>query len=479
MHHSKYGRISGRTWFGFIGLVVLGLVALAMTAALPANAAPVSSKSGHAVPLAGTTSGPIVAGVDSAECVDDYQNATVNGTVVDLWDCTGGANQDWTVESDGTIQVNGKCLDVTGAATANGTLIDLWACTGNANQQWTVESGTLVNPSSGKCLDDPASSTTEGTQLDLWACNGGSNQKWTINGASSGGGGTVLTSVPDNLGVHDPSRIIDDDGTYVFWGTGGGGYYSTDGKTWKSAPNLFPNGFPSEVTAVLPDNSGVWAPDLIYNPNSGVYDLYYAVALWGSNNYTLIGLLTSPSVDPTSSAYHWTDRGIVIEQTPTYGDFSAIDPAPFFDASGNMWLSFGSGYSYHPDTSLNIISLNKTTGLRSGTTDYVVGSGHAEATYVAYHDGYYYLFWNTGGCCSGASSTYEIHVARSTTVAGPYSASQIFLESSSTEHGPGQIGILDQNGTDYYSYHYYPNSGGSVLGYHVLTWASDGWPESS
>ena len=36
-----------------------------------------------------------------------------------------------------------------------------------------------------------------------------------------------------------------------------GGGYSKDGKTWKSAPNLFPNGFPAEVTAVLPDNSGV------------------------------------------------------------------------------------------------------------------------------------------------------------------------------------------------------------------------------
>jgi beta-xylosidase len=143
-----------------------------------------------------------------------------------------------------------------------------------------------------------------------------------------------------------------------------------------------------------------------------------------------------------------------------------------------MWMSFGSGYGSYPSTSLNIISLNKSTGLRSGTSDYVVGSGSAEATYVQYHDGYYYLFWNTGGCCSGASSTYEVHVARSTSVTGPYSASQIFIESSSTQHGPGQIGIIDQDGTDYYSYHYYPNSGGSVLGYHVLTWSSSGWPES-
>jgi arabinan endo-1,5-alpha-L-arabinosidase len=117
------------------------------------------------------------------------------------------------------------------------------------------------------------------------------------------------------------------------------------------------HGLPSEVQSAVPDNDGVWAPDVIYNPNSGLYDLYYAVAVWGNSDYSLIGLITSPTVDPTSPDYHWTDRGIVIEHTPTYGEFSAIDPAPFFDAQGNMWMSFGSGYASYESTSLNIIDL--------------------------------------------------------------------------------------------------------------------------
>jgi hypothetical protein len=70
-------------------------------------------------------------------------------------------------------------MDITGANYSNGTLIDLWTCNGGANQQWEIENGTLVNPASGKCLDDPAGNTTEGTQLDLWTCNGGTNQQWT------------------------------------------------------------------------------------------------------------------------------------------------------------------------------------------------------------------------------------------------------------------------------------------------------------
>jgi arabinan endo-1,5-alpha-L-arabinosidase len=471
--HSRTRHV-GRLRIGLLGLAVLALVAWALSATRPLSSSAVHLTADSA---ASSVTGNIMSNLDSGDCVDVTGNSSADDAVVEMWGCNGGASQVWTFETDGTVQHAGKCLDIYQNSTANGALIDQYTCTGSANQRWTQTGSTLVNPATGKCLDDPGSNTAEGTQLDLWTCDGGENQSWTFGGSTSSGG-TTLTSVPDDLGTHDPSRVIDDDGTYVFWGTGGGGWYSTDGKNWKSAPNIFPNGLPSEVQSAVPDNDGVWAPDVIYNPNSGLYDLYYAVAVWGNSDYSLIGLITSPTVNPTSPDYHWTDRGIVIEHTPTYGEFSAIDPAPFFDPQGNMWMSFGSGYASYESTSLNIISLNKDTGLRSGTSDYVVGSGHAEATYVAYHDGYYYLFWNTGGCCSGASSTYEVHVARSTSVTGPYGTSQIFIESSSTQHGPGQIGILDQNGTDYYSYHYYPDSGGSVLGYHILTWASSGWPES-
>ena len=50
------------------------------------------------------------------------------------WDS--GANQQWTVEPDGTLQVYGKCMDITGANYGNGTLIELWTCNGGSNQQW-------------------------------------------------------------------------------------------------------------------------------------------------------------------------------------------------------------------------------------------------------------------------------------------------------------------------------------------------------
>ena len=128
----------------------------------------------------GGATGPITSGANSSKCVDDNGLSSANGSKIQIWDCNGGANQQWTVASNGTLQVYGECMDITGANYGNGTNIELWTCNGGANQQWVAVNGELINPASGKCLDDPASNTTNGTQLDLWSCNGGSNQHWNI-----------------------------------------------------------------------------------------------------------------------------------------------------------------------------------------------------------------------------------------------------------------------------------------------------------
>jgi hypothetical protein len=128
-----------------------------------------------------TPTGPIIAGDNTAKCVDDNGGSSANGTKIQMWDCNNGTTtQNWTIETDGTIRINGSCLDITGAGTANGTLTELWTCNGGANQQWLAVNGMLINPVSGRCLDDPGFTTTNGTQLEIWDCNGGSNQQWAI-----------------------------------------------------------------------------------------------------------------------------------------------------------------------------------------------------------------------------------------------------------------------------------------------------------
>ncbi|HEV2640959.1 MAG TPA: ricin-type beta-trefoil lectin domain protein [Actinocrinis sp.] len=127
----------------------------------------------------GTATGAVTSGI-SGKCLDDYAASNADGTKVDLYSCNGTGAQQWTAESNGTLQTNGKCLDITGGSTSDGALIELWDCNGGGNQVWQAQNGELVNPASGKCLDDPGFSTTDGTQLDLWDCNGGANQKWAI-----------------------------------------------------------------------------------------------------------------------------------------------------------------------------------------------------------------------------------------------------------------------------------------------------------
>ena len=165
------------TWYE--GVMTSGEPSAATEAAVQANIVAAGYSTSSSTGGGGAT-GPITSGANRAKCVDDNGLSSANGTKIQMWDCNGGANQSWTVESNGTLQVYGKCMDITGANYNNGTNIELWDCNGGGNQQWQAENGELVNPASGKCLDDPNFNTANGTQLDLWTCNGGSNQHWTI-----------------------------------------------------------------------------------------------------------------------------------------------------------------------------------------------------------------------------------------------------------------------------------------------------------
>jgi hypothetical protein len=62
-------------------------------------------------------------------------------------------NNDISYLSNGELQVYGnKCLDVPGHATAPGTRVEIWDCNGGANQQWNLNSdGTVVGRESGLC----------------------------------------------------------------------------------------------------------------------------------------------------------------------------------------------------------------------------------------------------------------------------------------------------------------------------------------
>ena len=124
-----------------------------------------------------------------ADCKHDE---STNGTPVQQYTYSGGANQQWTLTGlgNGYYKIvgvaSGRALDVVGSGTANGTLIDIWDYSGGANQQWTftATSGgyyrlTPANANSS-CLDVQHSGLTNSIPLEIWTYGGGNSQQWSF-----------------------------------------------------------------------------------------------------------------------------------------------------------------------------------------------------------------------------------------------------------------------------------------------------------
>jgi arabinan endo-1,5-alpha-L-arabinosidase len=289
-------------------------------------------------------------------------------------------------------------------------------------------------------------------------------------------------------GVHDPSAIIKCDDTYWIYGTGRGPHamYSTDLVHWTEGQTPLPEGtFPSWVLTYVPDFEGhFWAPDCFYM--DGEYHLYYSCSSWGST-VSCIGLLTGKSLNPGSPDYGWTDEGLVVASNAS-SNYNCIDPAIMKDRNGKVWLTYGSHWD-----GIRIVELDSLTGKTTGSTYSVAGKGDykTEAAYLISRGDYYYLFFNRGQCCQGASSTYYIQVGRSANPTGPFldkngtdcyqGGGTTVVSTSGQFIGPGCLGYYVENNTEYVTYHYYDGADGGIakLAVSTFSWSMDGWPSLS
>src|SRR5205823_1204092 len=79
-----------------------------------------------------------------------------NGTVIQLYDCTGAWNQVWVPTADGALRnpQSGRCLDDSAWGTTNGTYLQLFDCTAAWNQVWQPQpNGSYVSAQAGRCVD--------------------------------------------------------------------------------------------------------------------------------------------------------------------------------------------------------------------------------------------------------------------------------------------------------------------------------------
>jgi arabinan endo-1,5-alpha-L-arabinosidase len=297
----------------------------------------------------------------------------------------------------------------------------------------------------------------------------------------------------DYVFVHDPS-MAREGGTYYLFSTGdpagsiGNGNIqirtSPDLRHWAYTGTVFADK-PAWITAALGSIPNLWAPDISYF--GGLWHLYYAGSSFGSNN-SVIGLATTPTLDPHSPRYHWTDDGLVFRSS-TADDYNAIDPSLVNGPSGTKWLVFGSYWS-----GIKLIQLDASTGKPASASPalYPLAQRPApdalEGAGITYHAGYYYLFVSFDTCCAGIASTYRIMAGRSASVTGPYvdPAGTSMMNSGGMEVqgsdegmiGPGSSSIFTDGSRSYLVYHYYDafHNGDPWVQVRPLIWAPGGWP---
>jgi len=327
-----------------------------------------------------------------------------------------------------------------------------------------------------------------------------------VMGAIAASGLAALTvraeTETDRLGgdlypVHDPCMIRGDGLYHVFctsqmrddhdgvrglihWRT------SPDMTDWTFKGAVMPR-FPDWVTDEIPDTRGAWAPDISYV--NGRYHLYYCASLFGKN-HSVIGLLTTPTLDTARPDFGWKDEGLVIRSRE--GDrYNAIDPSHVVDAEGRRWLSFGSFWS-----GLQLVELDSETGKpkKGAKIRRIAGRsapGAIEAPFIFRRGGWYYLVAAYDFCCRGVDSSYYTCVGRAKTIDGPYvddagrklteGGGTVLLKAGEGDRfkGPGGASVFEENEACFIVYHAYntEKNGRPALRIARLEWTADGWPK--
>ena len=474
------------------------------------------------------------------------------GAALNLAASDAGPDQLWHVMPMGGTQYNvenmltHQVMGVASASTATGAVSVQWADNGTPDHLWTFFQLTdgnflIQNGNSKLYLEDQASSTAPTAVVAQNARattgTGCTCQEWKVVANSTSPYPAPATVTGNGIFVHDPYMLKDASGTYWLYGTHQTLAYSTDMKTftytntntpmgactateggaWITAANRCPiigPDFASWTGLQTPksDNGGlntdVWAPSLMFE--NGMYYQYYSVPYEPSTGAeAVIGLATS--ANPWGP---WTDKGYVVSSwtnattAPPTGNangwnfsttttWNAIDPAPFVDATGKWWMSFGSW-----SDGIHLMQLDPATGmpLASNPTPYPViaarGSSGEEGSFIypwmVNGTQYYYYFAPINVCCAGTASTYRMIVGRATSPTGPYldrggldlrnGGGTILMSSHGNIYGPGGQSVFTDmvNGvaTPTLVYHYYDgaNNGTPTVGINRLGFTPDGWP---
>ncbi|MGI8773273.1 MAG: family 43 glycosylhydrolase [Acidobacteriaceae bacterium] len=203
-----------------------------------------------------------------------------------------------------------------------------------------------------------------------------------------------------------------------------------------------------------------WAPAV--KQLNGKYYMYY-VAPNTPGGGAAIGVATS-----SSPAGPWTDSGApAVASEAAFccagSKRAVIDPDVIADDSGQLYISYG---SFFGGISVRKLSADGLTSDASSET--LVGiDNFGEGASFWKHNGYYYLFFSTAGCCDGPLSGYTVLVGRARSPMGPFfdkngaaltsfAPGGTFAMAANGNRwvGPGgNVLFQDDSGQDYMLYH--------------------------
>ena len=163
-------------------------------------------------------------------------------------------------------------------------------------------------------------------------------------------------------------------------------------------------------------NSGIWAPEIEYYPETGRYHLYYTVTeTTFEGDGSAIGVAWSDN--PTGP---WTHSSApVVEPHPADccpGSRRWVYDPEVVRTDGPDYIYFG---SYFGGISVRVLTENGMTASRATQTNVAVANKY-EGPEVIFRDGYYYLFVSATDCCRGPLTGYSVFVGRSTSATGPF-----------------------------------------------------------
>ena len=228
------------------------------------------------------------------------------------------------------------------------------------------------------------------------------------------------------VGVHDPSVVKLDDGSYYIIGSHLAAARSNDLMNWTFTANsdrgttnttyfkdIYTDLAKSNAWANTSKNydlsGNLWAPDIVWNENLHKWCMYLSVN--GDNWHSSIVMCTADNIDGPytyvdtivysgfetkpdnpANSYKNTDVEKVLGANPDLSRYltsagkwnaeygtNAIDPGVFYDEGGNLWMVYGSWFG-----GIFMLELDEQTGLRDYTVTYPTTSNGGAVQSDAY-----------------------------------------------------------------------------------------------